>query len=89
MARLLEPLLLALDIGTSSVRSALFDHKGREKRQSRASEKYRVRHSADHGAELDPRVLLRAAQKCLRQTRGLTRRQIAAVVCREKIVANP
>lgn len=79
MSRPLEPLVLALDIGTSSVRSALFDGKGREKRHSRAREKYRVQHSADHGAELDPRVLLRAARKCLRQTRGLTKTPIAAV----------
>ena len=79
MSRPLEPLVLALDIGTSSVRSALFDGKGREKRQSRAREKYRVQHSADHGAELDPQVLLRATRKCLRQTRGLTKSPVNAV----------
>jgi gluconokinase len=74
-----DPVVLAIDIGTSSVRSALFDGKGRVKRQSRASEKYRVRHSAERGAELDPRVLLRAARKCLSQTRCLTKRPIAAI----------
>jgi gluconokinase len=74
-----DPVVLAIDIGTSSVRSALFDGKGWVKRQSRASEKYRVRHSAERGAELDPRVLLRAARKCLSQTRCLTKRPIAAI----------
>ncbi len=67
------PIVLALDLGTSSVRSALFDEKARRLPGSRASEKYRVRHSADHAAELDPATLLRAAQKCLRQTRSLTK----------------
>jgi gluconokinase len=74
-----DPVVLAIDIGTSSVRSALLDGKGWVKRQSRASEKYRVRHSAERGAELDPRVLLRAARKCLSQTRRLTKRPITAV----------
>jgi gluconokinase len=74
-----DPVVLAIDIGTSSVRSALLDGKGWVKRQSRASEKYRVRHSAERGAELDPRVLLRAARKCLSQTRCLTKRPIAAI----------
>jgi gluconokinase len=74
-----DPVVLAIDIGTSSVRSALFDGKGRVKRQSRASEKYRVRHSAERAAELDPRVLLRAARKCLSQTRRLTKRPITAI----------
>jgi gluconokinase len=74
-----DPVVLAIDIGTSSVRSALFDGKARVNRQSRASEKYRVRHSAERGAELDPRVLLRAARKCLSQTRRLTKRPITAV----------
>ncbi|HSU86656.1 MAG TPA: gluconokinase [Chthoniobacterales bacterium] len=79
MSRPLESLVLAIDIGTSSVRTALFDAKARVNRQSRASEKYRVRHSADRGAELDPRVLLRAARKCLRQTRRLTKDRVAIV----------
>ncbi len=65
-------ILLALDIGTSSVRSALFDEKAGRVPKSSASEDYRVRHSAEHGAVLDPAVLLRATNKCLRQTRRLT-----------------
>ena len=63
-----EPALLALDLGTSSVRSALFDENAEVVPGSRASAEYRVRHSADHGAELDPALVLRATRKCLRLT---------------------
>jgi gluconokinase len=65
-----EPAVLALDIGTSSVRSALFDESARLISGSRASQEYQVRHSLEHGAELDPAVLLRATRRCLRQTRS-------------------
>ena len=62
-------LVLALDIGTSSVRSALFDAEARPIRNSKMAQNYRVRHSVDRAAELDPAVLLRASKHCLRQTR--------------------
>jgi gluconokinase len=39
---------------------------------SSASQKYRLRHTVEGGAELDPGVLLRATRKCLRQTYRLT-----------------
>ena len=39
---------------------------------SSASQTYRVRHTIEHGAELDPAVLLHATRKCLRQTSRLT-----------------
>ncbi len=74
-----EPVVLALDLGTSSVRTALFDQKARRIPRSNADQMYPVRHSAEHGAELDPQVLLRAARKCLHQTRRLTKSQIATV----------
>ncbi len=64
-----SPLVLALDIGTSSVRSALFNATARPIRGSKAAQSYRVRHSVDRAAELDPSVLLRASKHCLRQTR--------------------
>jgi gluconokinase len=74
-----EPVVLALDLGTSSVRTTLFDGNAKPIPHSKASQFYRVRHSADHGAELDPQVLLRATQKCLRQTRRLTKSPVSAV----------
>ncbi|MDQ3545013.1 MAG: gluconokinase [Verrucomicrobiota bacterium] len=74
-----DPVVLAIDIGTSSLRTALFDQKGRRLPRTNSHQVYRVRHFAGHGAELEAEVLLRAARKCLRQTRGLTTRPIASV----------
>jgi gluconokinase len=64
--------VLAIDLGTSSVRTALFDARAQPVPGSSASQTYRVHHTAEHGAELDPAVLLRATRKCLRQTCHLT-----------------
>lgn len=75
-----EPAILALDIGTSSVRSALFDESARLMSGSRASQRYRVRHIAEHGAELDPATLLRATKRCLRQTRSCLTKGFAPVI---------
>ena len=77
--RRLEPAILAIDIGTSSVRTAFFDEKARRVPGSCASQAYRVRHSADHGAELDPDDLLRATRKCLRETRSLMTGSVRAI----------
>lgn len=70
MKRRSEPVVLALDVGTSSVRSGLFDEQAKLIPGSRASVAYRVRHSTDHGAELDPQVLLRGTRRCLRLTKS-------------------
>ncbi len=64
-----RPSILAIDLGTSSVRTALFDRTAQPVPGSMASHNYRVSHSVDHGAELDPRVLLRATKRCLARTR--------------------
>lgn len=79
MPRRPDPLVLAVDIGTSSVRTALFDEKAKALPGSSASQVYRVQHSPEHGAELDPQVLLRAVRKCLGQTRCLMRHPINVV----------
>jgi gluconokinase len=79
MTRSLDPVVLAIDIGTSSVRTALFDRNAQRTPHSNADQVYRVRHTAGHGAELDPQVLLRATRKCLRHTRRLTMRPVDAV----------
>jgi gluconokinase len=68
--------VLAIDIGTSSVRSALFDAQARLVRASKAARSYPLRHDVDHAAELDPALLLRATKDCLNETRRhLTKRQ--------------
>ena len=63
-----ELLVLALDIGSSSTRSALFDENGRVLAGSGASREYAVRYTADGGAELSPPLLGRAAAECMRKT---------------------
>ena len=65
--------VLAIDIGTSSVRTALFDLSGHRQISSTAQQTYRIRYTADGGAELDPQTLRAATYRCIRQT--LTRRR--------------
>ena len=60
--------VLAIDLGTSSVRTALFDLQGKRQFNSTAQQTYRVHYSATGGAELDPHTLRTAAHRCLRQT---------------------
>jgi gluconokinase len=63
-----EILVLALDIGSSSTRSALFDEKARLMNGTDARREYSVRYSKDGGAELSPARLLSSAHVCLRET---------------------
>ena len=68
MARRPKLLVLAMDIGSSSTRSALFDENGRAVAGTAASREYAVRYTADGGAELSPMLLRRASAECLRKT---------------------
>ena len=61
-------LILALDIGTSSTRTALFDSTGQRLIPTTAQETYPLITSADGAAELDPQAVLLALRKCLEQT---------------------
>ena len=61
-------LLLALDIGTSSCRTALFDDKGRRVLASTAQKTYPLSTTPDGGAEIDPPLLLEAVRHCLAET---------------------
>lgn len=75
-----ELLVLALDVGSSSLRSALFDQTGRAVAGTSAQREYALRYSAGGGAELSPALLRRAAAGCLAQTlRPLREVPIAAV----------
>lgn len=60
--------VLAIDIGSSSTRTALFDRRGRVVRETAAQCKYSLRYTADGGAELSPMGLQRAVRACLRET---------------------
>ncbi len=85
MARALKPLVLAIDIGSSSVRTALFVEAGARIIDSTASRQYSLNYTADGGAELDPAVLLRGAQGCVSQT--LRMREKSPTRCRLPIIA--
>src|SRR5438128_539014 len=63
-----DRLVLAIDIGSSSTRTALFDQSARRIDETAASQQYSVRYSPDGGAELSPFILRRAAQHCCSQT---------------------
>jgi gluconokinase len=63
-----ELLVLAIDIGTSSTRTTLFDGKARSLTGTSASEQYSLRYTGDGGAELSPSVLRRAVSRCLART---------------------
>ncbi|MFN2621994.1 MAG: gluconokinase [Chthoniobacterales bacterium] len=73
--------VLAIDIGSSSTRTALFNQRGRVVPETAAQRKYSLRYTADGGAELSPIELQRAVRACLRETLRSSRakRQIAAL----------
>lgn len=61
-----KPLILALDIGTSSTRAALFDAGGRRVAGTLVQRAYSLKSDASGAAELDPRVLARAVTACFK-----------------------
>ncbi len=61
-------LILSIDIGTSSLRTALFDARGRRLVQTTAQEAYSLRVTPDGGAELSPQTLRRTFLQCLAKT---------------------
>src|SRR6202521_4398222 len=63
-----EFLVLALDIGSSSTRSALFDEEGHVVATTSACREYSVRYTAEGGAELSPLLLRRAVASSLGET---------------------
>ena len=71
--------ILALDIGSSSTRSALFDEGGRVLPDSHARAEYRIRYTPDGGAELSPDEVRRAVSRCVRQTRRAATADIRAI----------
>lgn len=70
-----------MDIGSSSLRTALFNRRARRIAGSAAARHYRVDYRADGSAELDPRVLLRAARGCVRASLKVIGTQRIAAVC--------
>jgi len=62
---LTEPLIVSLDVGTSSVRTLLFDGRAREVEGFGKQIPYQVRTTPDGGVEVDADELLRLAAECL------------------------
>ncbi len=60
-----EPLILAIDIGTSSVRTGFFDRLGRAVQGIEARQKHELRTSAEGASEADPDALLELVFTCL------------------------
>ena len=61
-------LVLALDIGTSSTRCALFDAQANRIEGTTAQQAYPLLTSADGAAEIEPAELLRAVTQCMEET---------------------
>ncbi len=79
-------LVLALDIGTSSCRSALFDGRGVRHLATTAQQSYQLHTDRDGRAEIDPPTLLAAVTGCISRTltaqakdRRLRAREVVAV----------
>ncbi len=74
------PLILALDIGTSSCRTALFDFDARRIAGTTAQQTYPLITSVAGAAEIEPVLLLRAVRECLAETMAKARgRRIAGI----------
>lgn len=68
-----EFLILALDIGSSSTRCAMFDERGVPIAHTTARAEYSIRYTAEGGAELSGVQLHRAALRCVRETLRIRR----------------
>ncbi|MGI9088302.1 MAG: gluconokinase [Chthoniobacterales bacterium] len=68
MSRRPASLVLAIDVGSSSLRTALFNDRGVRVQSSIACRKYSVCYQEDGGAELEAAALLQAARACLEET---------------------
>ena len=67
------PLVLAIDLGTSSTRTAFFDAEGRRLTHTTAQHTYPLITSADGMAELEPGALLGAVKMCIAESLHLRR----------------
>jgi gluconokinase len=72
-------LMLAIDIGTSSTRTALFDLRARRLVETTARRPYQLKLAPEGGAELPPNVVLDATLACLRTTLRNRRGHVIAV----------
>ncbi len=64
-ADIVLPLILALDMGTSSIRAVLFDARGRPIQGMAARGRYIIHTSAEGAAEADPDAMIRVVGECI------------------------
>jgi gluconokinase len=79
------PLVLAIDLGTSSTRTALFDINARRLPGATAQQTYPLLSAVDGTAELEPGALLGALRTCLAET--LARRRTDPLLREQAIAA--
>ena len=60
-----RPIVLAIDIGSSSTRSALFNSKGGMLAKTAASEHYSIRYDARRSGRTFTGIILRAVNRCI------------------------
>ena len=68
-----DALILALDVGTSSTRTALFDARAGRIEGTTAQDSYPLLTSGEGAAEIEPAVLLKAVRRCLAKTMAAAR----------------
>ncbi len=90
LATATPPLVLALDVGSSSVRAVVFDRWGRAVREARARRPHTLRTASDGTVEADPHALLAAVASCLDEVLARVRegRQTIAAVGMCTLVSN-
>ncbi len=79
MARLSEPLVLALDVGSSSVRAILHDARGAPVKGAAAQRAYEPRSGQDGTAEVPPAQLLGLVERTIDEALEGRREEVAAV----------
>lgn len=72
-------LVLALDVGTSSVRARVYDEQARHVRDAESSERYEVHHGPGGKAEFDPEELAGEAEAALDEARREAEGPVEAV----------
>ncbi len=70
----MHPLILALDVGTSSIKTALFEPQGRRLQETTAHQKYTLRVASDGTAELAVGDLEQAVLRAIRATLAAKRK---------------
>src|SRR6478735_4972084 len=73
------PVVLAIEIGTSSARALLFDRIGRAIEEGEAQHGYEVTATTDGGVEIDPAMLLALASHCVDEALALAGKHQAGI----------